>query len=316
MNRDEILQVAPHNLPYPRRQPDGAESMERMLRESGLISPEGRRRIESMMNDDPHLGFTDAALSLGLVAEPDLEQLLAQPSVYGYQQASSEPLAPDLAVAYDPYGHFSESIMGIAGQLMLRWFDGNASRKAMAVVSLGRGEGRTHIAANLALALSLFGRRTLLVDADLRRPRLHHLFNIDNEPGLSGLLGDGGEPGNAQGDQARRAIVPIMAYPELDVLPAGLVLDNPLTLLSRQGFADLVAQASAEYDAVIFDTPAACSGVDAKLIATRAVGTMVIARNDSTPRAPFAEMVKILRRSGCNLLGSVLNEPPVASKRS
>lgn len=303
MNREEILQVAPHNLPYQGRRPSGAESLETLLLDSGMITPEDRLRIEALMKEEPYPSFTDAALRLGLIREGDLEQLLVQPSLYGYQPASSEPLAQDLAVAYEPYGQFSETIQGVAGQLLLRWFDGNASRKAMAVVSLGRREGRTHIAANLALALAQFGRRTLLVDADLRRPRLHHLFNISNEPGLSGLLADSG--GN-------RGIVPIRNFPDLDVLPGGLVIDNPLTLLNRPKFAELVAQATAEYDAVIFDTPAASSGVDAKLIAARAVGAMVVARNDQTLRGPFAEMVKILRRSGCTLLGSVLNDPPAS----
>lgn len=314
MNRDDIVQVAPHNLPEHGPRPAGRESLERILQESGLITPEGRQRIDALMKEEPLIGFADAALRLGLIGEHDLERLLGEPSVYGYLPPSSEILSPEIAVAHEPYGHFAETIQGIAGQLTLRWFDGNPSRKALAVVSLGRREGRTHIAANLALALAQFGRRTLLVDADLRRPRLHHLFNIDHAPGLSGLLADNGrENGHPPG---RRAIVPLRAYPELDVLPAGLVLDNPLNLLNRQRFAELVAQASTEYDAVIFDTPAACSGVDAKIIATRAGGTMVIARSDQTLRGPFAEMVKILRRAGCTLLGSVLNDPPASANRA
>ena len=133
---------------------------------------------------------------------------------------------------------------------MLRWFDAETERKALAIVSPSHGEGRSFIAANLAIVFSQLGERTLLVDADLRTPCQHELFKLGNTPGLSGLLA---------GSSNHHAVLRVPSLPGLSVLPAGAVPPNPQELLGRPAFVEAVYTLSRDFDVIIIDTPAGLS---------------------------------------------------------
>jgi len=190
-------------------------------------------------------------------------------------------------------------LRALRSQLMLRWFDAQAERKTLAIVSPGGGEGRSFIAANLAIVFSQLGERTLLIDADLRTPSQHELFKLGNGAGLSGLLA-----GRANTD----AVISVPGLIGLSVLPAGAVPPNPQELLGRQLFGDTLRTLSRDFDVVIIDTPAASDYADAQTVAVRAGAALIVARKDQTSLPDFTELAHRLQQSGAALVGSVLSD--------
>jgi receptor protein-tyrosine kinase len=203
-----------------------------------------------------------------------------------------------LIAACDPSSPDVEPVRTIRTQLMLRWFDKSQGHNALAVASPGRGEGRSHLAASIAIAFAQAGENTLLIDGDLRGPRLHDLFDMDNRVGLTNFLADqtNSEP-----------IFHIDELPGLFVLPAGFTAPNPLELLCRPNWAELLSEAKETFDIVIIDTPALAAGEDAVLTASRAGAALVVARSGATRTRAFNDMVRGLSNSGIEVVGSVLN---------
>lgn len=280
-------------------QPANARPIGAILMGAGLLSPESAERILKLQKE-AHLPFGDAAIQLGLLSESDIRFALAQQFDYPYLSASGEkPLSEELVAAYQPFGHPVEQLRVLRTQLMQRCFDKAAGRRALAIVGSDRGEGRSYVAANLAVVFSQLGERTLLVDADLRAPRQHELFKLDNRSGLSSILGA----------RAGGGIVPIAALPKLAVLPAGPVPPNPLELLNRPAFEQLLESAGQDYDVILVDTPAAASGADASVIARRAGAALVVAYRNRTRVADFAELARSLAAAGVAMVGSVFNAP-------
>src|SRR5262249_10616912 len=139
----------------------------------------------------------------------------------------------------------------------------------LAVVSPCRGEGRSYLAANLAVVFSQLGERTLLIDADMRTPRQHVMFNLENRAGLSTILSGRADM------QVIEHIVPLL---DLSIMPSGPVPPNPQELLGRPLFRKLLADVAQEFDIVILDPPAGNANADAQTVAARAGGALMVAR--------------------------------------
>jgi receptor protein-tyrosine kinase len=193
----------------------------------------------------------------------------------------------------------------IRGQLMLRWFDLSEQRQTLAVIGSQRGEGRSWLAANLAVVFAQLGERTLLIDADMRNPRQHELFMLQNKSGLSTLLAH---------RSREEAIVRITDLVGLSVLPAGPVPPNPSELLNRPAFEELLAHARSSYDVVLIDTPSLSAGDDAAMIAVRAGAVVALARSRQTRVAAFNDIVAGLSSAGVAVVGSVLNDVPLGKR--
>jgi chain length determinant protein tyrosine kinase EpsG len=182
---------------------------------------------------------------------------------------------------------------------MLRWFDTEVRLNSLAIMSPGIGEGRSFIAANLAVVFSQLGKRTLLIDANLRAPRQHELFKLGNNAGLSSMLA---------GRIGIEAIARVPSLLGLSVLPAGAVPPNPQELLGRTGFPELLQSVVRDFDVVIIDTPAAHEYAEAQIIAARASAALIVARKDRTSVPQTIELVRSLQQTGTTAVGSVLNE--------
>jgi len=243
--------------------------------------------------------FGDAAIKLKLLKEDDIRFALSSQFDYPYLPASDESLSHELVAAYQPFSPVVEQLRALRSQLMLRWFDALSERKTLAIVSPGSGEGRSFIAANLAIVFSQLGERTLLIDADLRKPRQHQLFKLGNGAGLSGLLA-----GRANAD----AVISVPGLIGLSVLPAGAVPPNPQELLGRPLFGDTLRTLGRDFDVVIIDTPAASDYADAQTVAVRAGAALIVARKDQTSLPDFTELTSRLQQSGAVLVGSVLSD--------
>ena len=208
-------------------------------------------------------------------------------------------MGAELIAAFNPFNSVVEQLRALRSQLMLRRFDGETKNKCLAVVSPGSGDGRSFIAANLAIIFSQLGERTLLIDADMRSPRQHELFKLGNAQGLSnylaGLAGEG-------------VVVRIPTLLGLSVLPAGSVPPNPQELLSRPAFSKLLSQASEGFDVVIIDTPAADKYADVQIIAARAGAAMVVTRKNLSFANATTQLVHNMQQSRVNVVGAILND--------
>lgn len=177
----------------------------------------------------------------------------------------------------------------------------NAEQRALQLVcvtSPGPGEGKSTTASNLAITLAQLGTRTLLVDADLRRPLVHRAFNLVQEPGLTDVL-----VGTAH---LREAIRPNV-IPNLDVLPAGALPPNPSELLGSEAMQRLLEQLRAQYAMAIFDSPPALAVTDPSVLGAVSDAVILVIRAGETEEAPAQRALEQLRRVQARVAGSVLN---------
>jgi receptor protein-tyrosine kinase len=283
--------------------PRASRSIGAILIDSGLLTVEDAERV-LVLQREQKLRFGEAAIKLGLVTEADIQYALSRQFSYAYLRSNTErkTVSEELVAAYQPFSPRVEALRAIRSQLMLRWFDKAEQRQVLTVVGTERQEGRSYLAANLAVVFSQLGERTLLVDADLRNPRQHELFMLENKAGLSTVLA-----GRARDD----AIIRITDLAGLYVLPAGPVPPNPLELINRMNFDEFLVQMRASFDVVIVDTSALCVAEDAAMIAVRTGAALAVARSTHTRVGAFTDMVQGLMNAGVEVVGSVLNDVPL-----
>ncbi|MBK8401175.1 MAG: chain length determinant protein tyrosine kinase EpsG [Propionivibrio sp.] len=275
-----------------------SRSIGAILIDTGRLTAENAERILRLQKEQG-LRFGDAAIQLGLLTDDDIRYALASQFDYPYLPAGDTSLSQELVAAYAPFSPVVEQLRALRSQLMLRWFDAQAERKALAIVSPSHGEGRSFIAANLAIVFSQLGERTLLIDADLRMPSQHELFKLGNTPGLSGLLA-----GRSNYD----AVLRVPSLLGLSVLPAGAVPPNPQELLGRPAFVEAVYTLSRDFDVIIIDTPAGSEFADAQTVAVRTGAALMVARKNQSLLHETMQFARNLQQSGATLVGSVLNE--------
>ncbi|BBP03609.1 hypothetical protein TPL01_11480 [Sulfuriferula plumbiphila] len=267
-----------------------------LLLDAGKLTAAGAERALQLQKAE-NLRFGEAAIQLGLITEADLCQALSQQFSYPYLSPGEGHFSPELVAAYQPFGPQVESLRALRSQLMLRWF--TAGHKALAIASINPGDGASYLAANLAVVFSQLGERTLLIDADLRRPRQHVLFNLGNRPGLSDMLA---------GRAGMSAVTRIPAFLNLSVLTAGAVPPNPSELLSRAASPIKLEDFAQHHDVILLDTSAARTSADAEMVAVRSGGALLVLRQDHTQLAAAAAFQANLSSAGATLIGTVLNQ--------
>lgn len=245
------------------------------------------------------LRFGEAAVALRLARSEDVLWALSQQFGYPYSPASKEQLGAELVVATEPFGARAEAFRAVRSQLTMRLHREGEQRRALAVVSADRGDGKTYFAANIAVALSQIGGRTLLIDADLRNPRQHEVFGLDNRSGLSTAL---------SGRDGSSVVQGVRQLPSLFVLPVGPTPPNPLELIERPSCAQLLRELIGAFDHVVVDTPAAVHGSDPLVIAARCGAALALARQGRSRVAPLQSLVNLLGQTRATLAGVVMNE--------
>lgn len=274
-----------------------------ILVEAGIISEDDALRVMALQREKK-IRFGEAAIMMGLISEGDIRYALSYQYEYAYLPRSSGKVTnPELVAAYMPFSHEVDQLRAIRSQLKLRWFDKAQGHAMLAVVGAGRTEGGSYLAANLAIVFAQMGERTLLIDTDMRTPRQHVLFQLNNQLGFSSLL--------AGRSAVASALHSIGFIPNLDVLPAGPIPPNPLELLNRDNLTELFEWAGKTYDIVIIDTTSVSAGADAMIVADKAGAALAVARANSTKLSAFKDMMGELKRSNINVVGSVLNDPPL-----
>lgn len=245
------------------------------------------------------LRFGESAVALGFASKEDVLFALSQQFHYPYAPEEQRHANPELVALNEPFSPRAESFRALRSQLMMRLFGEGEPRRALAVISPDAGDGKTYCAANLAVALAQLGGRTLLVDADMRGPRIHEVFKLKNQTGLSGIL---------SGRADKQVIRQVPGVSSLFVLPVGTTPPNPLELVERPAFGLLMRELASKFDHVVVDTPAAIYGADAAVIAARCGTAMVIARKNESRVGMLQELVASFEGSPAKLAGVVMNE--------
>jgi protein-tyrosine kinase len=203
----------------------------------------------------------------------------------------------DLLLVHDPDHPHCERVRALRTELSLLLGDGGREASVIAVLSPGPGEGRSQLAAELAIAFAQLGRRTLLVEADLRRPRQHLLFEAANASGMAQFLKIGRPP----------QFLRVEGLPQLSLLTSGPVPPNPLELLTDGRFERLLSDWRRAFDVIIIDTPAVTQFADGLAIASLAQQVLLVSRANVTSHKDMKDTLRRLTSTNARILGAVIN---------
>lgn len=198
---------------------------------------------------------------------------------------------------YRSTSDFDEAVRTIRNTILLSDFEGRL--RSIVITSATPGEGKSTIACHLAIANADRGKKTLLVDGDLRRPSLHTKFGLTPREGLSNVL-TGELPW-------QDVVVPVEGRPNLSVLPAGLGSHRAADLIGPR-LATLLDEFAKEYDLVFLDSPPLLGFAECLQMATAADGVLIISLAGETRRRAVAEVISVLSRLRANIVGVVLNQ--------
>lgn len=307
--------------------PPGPPTPRAKSRKAATAAPEtSSRSIGDIMREARHLSdaqmaqilayhrergtrFGEAAVALGLATPDDVMHALSVQFNYPYASEERRHRNPELVMLNQPFSPQAEAFRGLRAQILLRTKRNTGAqqataatppRRAVAVISPNSGDGKTYFAANLAVSLAQLGERVVIVDGDLRGPRIHDVFSMSNpSSGLSGLL---------SGRRGEQVIKPVTGVPNLFVLPVGTSPPNPLELIEGAAFGLLLHELLAKFDHVIVDTPAAVFGADAAVIATRCGSAIVVAREGRTRVTELQDLVGNFTSGATDMIGVVMNE--------
>ena len=195
-----------------------------------------------------------------------------------------------------PQAALAEALRMVRSSLQFAWVDGQM--QSLLVTSAVPGEGKSTIAANLALVMAQKGLRVVLVDADMRSPRQHRIFELPN------TIGPQQHHRRADHHRGCRLRAPGLEPddPHLRPMPP-----NPAELLELSRARDLVQQLKASCDMVIFDSPPCTTMVDGSSLAAQVDGAILVVRAGHTPKMAVARACQVLRETGTRLLGTILN---------
>ncbi len=207
-------------------------------------------------------------------------------------------VTPEVVAAFDASHPMLDDMRVLRSQIKTRWLNRGNDFHAFAVVSQDSGEGKSFTAANLAVTFAQIGNRTLLIDADLRNGRLHNMFGLPNDRGLSTMLSLESSPADS--------LHVIDGMQALSVVPTGPVTHNPSDLLERDNFAYLIDIFRESFDVVVLDTSPVSAGPDASLVVSAAGGYIVVAREHQTRTRSVEKLVRTMEPLGAAQIGSTL----------
>jgi succinoglycan biosynthesis transport protein ExoP len=254
--------------------------------------------------------FAGGALGIGLafffdyldnrIKSPDeLKQHLGLPFL-GMVPALFDKAMANPLISNGVPANFSESFRAVRTNLLFSSADAGA--RSVVITSTAPGEGKTVVATNVAVALAQAGQRVLLIDADMRKPRVHDVFNRPQEPGLSNVL-----VGNAQASEA----IHTTGVRGLWLMPAGVLPPNPAELLGSKRFKDFVGSLSQHFDWVLIDTPPVMAVTDSSVVAHLVTGVLFVVGSEMTSRHAAQRAIEQLERAQAKFVGGILNRVDV-----
>jgi capsular exopolysaccharide synthesis family protein len=219
------------------------------------------------------------------------------PTLGGIARIKGVESGEKLVALHSPRAPVAEAYRVLRTHLTFAAIDGGL--QTLMVTSASPSEGKSTTVANLAVVMAQAGQRVILVDADLRRPTLHALFQVSNNQGLTSSLLDSQAPVLSHCCETRIA--------NLRLLTSGPLPPNPAELLNSQRMRQLIQELQSEADVVLFDTPPVLSVADASILAAQVAGTLIVVRTGQTRREALLRSAESLQKIGANLLGVVMN---------
>ena len=220
----------------------------------------------------------------------------------GKRPEGKSGLEVELATANRSGALLAESFRATLTSILFSSKNGH-SPKVLVFTSPNPREGKTTVVSNLGLALAEIHRRVLLVDADLRKPRLHEIFEVPNDYGLGDLLSGEAPP------EGREGVIVETRHPRLFVAPAGKqVAASAANLLYSPRFPEFLAQVREEFDAVLVDTPPMLTMPDARVAGRLSDGVVLVVRSRQTTREMAQAAAQKLAEDGTVIVGTVLND--------
>ncbi|MEM9405493.1 MAG: polysaccharide biosynthesis tyrosine autokinase [Acidobacteriota bacterium] len=260
------------------------------------------RTVKTPDELERRLGLSTLAVIPDVSGRPGYGYLSRYGYGYGYgygangnRKRAREAISIDLVPHHRPRLAVSEAYRALRTALLLSTAD---ELQVVAVTSATSGEGKTTTTGNLAVVLAQLGRRVLLIDADLRKPRAHEFFQISNRVGVVNYL---------VGQSSLEEIVHPTEVDNLVVAPSGPSPPNPSELLSSESMSDLLREARKHYDFVLIDTPPTLAVTDSTLLGDMADGVVLCFRAGRLTREDARACTHRLRQAGVKILGSVLN---------
>ena len=214
----------------------------------------------------------------------------------GEQEAPDGTPDPVLRTIHHPRGSIAEAYRAVRTALYFSTRGGG--HKIIQVTSPNPGDGKTTLAANVAVSIANSGKRVLLLDADFRRPRVHKLFGMDDSVGLSEVIAGTVEVADAVRETSVEG---------LSVMVCGPRPDNPAELLTSASFQELIEVLREKYEFVIIDTPPVLAVTDPLAVAPRVDGVLLVIRLAKSARAATRRALESLDSLGANILGVVVN---------
>ena len=219
------------------------------------------------------------------------------------KDAEGKAVPLEISSVGNPRSALAESFRSIRTALM---FSGDSSEtRSYLVTSCSPGEGKTLTSANIAIAFAQAGKKVVYVDADMRKPRMHHIFGTDPRAGLSNYLANQGI------DSVMDIIQPFGDVENLSLVSCGPIPPNPAELLSGARTQRLIEDLSGLFDIIVFDTPPLINVTDAAVLSQKVNGVIMVVRSFYTQRDFAKRATETLRRSRSKLLGVVMNNADV-----
>lgn len=262
---------------------------------AGLLTDTQVQEIIQLQNNSS-LRFGEAAIQLGFLTEQQVQSVLSKQFNYATALDPTDKIDSALMIAHMPFGMEAEHIRHLRAEISMRMHGRHPL--TLAIVSPDNASGKSYLAASLAIAFSQMGKRTLLIDADMRYPVQHRLFNIPNKTGLSTILAKRTPLFDGQA---------IASFPHLHVLMAGPIPPNPQEILQESALQNVITELSGQFDIFIVDTPSMNKCSDAQTIAKQTGVCLLLARQDYTLLKDLKKTYADLLTTGAQIIGTVFN---------
>lgn len=264
----------------------------------GLVAALGREYLDRTVKNPDDVERELRLPFLGLIPELAKAETVERKrrERRGRQLPPAEDSPPELYAHYHPSSGIAEAVRAIRTNVL--FMSPDHPYRVLLVSSAGPAEGKTTVACALATTMAQAGQRVLLIDCDLRRPRIHKVFRRSNDFGLTSALLDSGSEATAIRDTE---------VANLWMLPTGPLPPNPAELLHSEAFAKVLGRLRSNFDRVIIDSPPIVPVTDAAVLSTIVDGTIVVVRAQKTTREIAKRALRSIRDVGGKIVGIVLN---------
>ena len=218
----------------------------------------------------------------------------------------------ELIINNDPKSPVSEAFRAL--RTNMQYLKNSSSKQTIVTTSTVQGEGKTWITVNLAVAFAQLGKKTLLIDSDMRVPRVHRIFEMDQYPGLSNYLSKISQTGRNE-DYTFESVLKRSEIKNLTLILAGSIPPNPSELLSSGRLQELIDEAKEKFDVILFDGTPALLVTDAIIISRSVDSTIIVTSKRKTKLDDLKEVKKRIENAGGHIAGVILNRVKESSKK-